>query len=50
MFDCHVHSSFSGDSDLPAELAVRVAISLGLEGIAFTDHLDLNYPHFDISI
>jgi histidinol-phosphatase (PHP family) len=47
MFDCHVHSFFSGDSEVPAEIACNKAIQLGLEGIAFTDHLDIDYPNFD---
>lgn len=47
MFDCHVHSSFSGDSDMPPELACEVALKLGLKGLAFTDHLDIDYPDFD---
>jgi histidinol-phosphatase (PHP family) len=49
MFDCHVHSSFSGDSQVPPELACDTAIKLGLEGIAFTDHLDIDYPNFDVA-
>lgn len=49
MFDSHVHSSFSGDSEMPAETACDTAIRLGLEGIAFTDHLDIDYPDFDVS-
>lgn len=47
MFDCHVHSSFSGDSEMPAELACETAKKAGLSGLAFTDHLDYDYPNFD---
>jgi histidinol-phosphatase (PHP family) len=47
MFDCHVHSSFSGDSNMDAGLAVETAKKVGLEGIAFTDHLDFDYPDYD---
>lgn len=47
MFDCHVHSSFSGDSDMNCEEALNTAINMGLEGIAFTDHLDFDYPNYD---
>lgn len=47
MFDCHVHSDFSGDSNIPADTACSVAIDLGLSGIAFTDHLDYDYPNYD---
>lgn len=49
MFDCHIHSSFSGDSDLDAILACETAIRSGLMGIAFTDHLDIDFPDFDIN-
>ncbi|MDP4181291.1 MAG: histidinol-phosphatase HisJ family protein [Bacillota bacterium] len=48
MFDSHVHSSFSGDSEMNADIACNTAINLGLNGLAFTDHLDLDYPNFDI--
>ena len=47
MFDCHVHSSFSGDSEMEAVTACDRAIELGLTGIAFTDHLDYDYPDYD---
>lgn len=47
MFDNHVHSSFSGDSKMEAVSACEKAISLGLDGIAFTDHLDYDFPDFD---
>lgn len=47
MFDCHVHSSFSGDSEMPAAAACETAIGKNLKGIAFTDHLDYDYPNYD---
>lgn len=47
MFDCHVHSSFSGDSEMPAARACEIAIEKNLKGIAFTDHLDYDYPNYD---
>lgn len=47
MFDCHVHSSFSGDSDMSCENAINTAINCGLQGISFTDHLDFDYPNYD---
>ncbi len=38
--DCHLHTSFSGDSEtLPTE-QIEKAISLGMERICFTDHHD----------
>jgi len=36
--DLHVHSKFSGDNDADPEEAVIRAITLGLHGIAFTEH------------
>lgn len=44
LWDCHMHSSFSGDSDTPMELMVQEAIRQGLSGICFTEHLDPDYP------
>lgn len=42
--DFHLHSEFSGDSDTPMSAMIEKAISLGLETICFTEHLDLDYP------
>jgi len=36
--DLHVHTKFSGDNDADPEEMVMRAISLGLDGIAFTEH------------
>ncbi|MFZ5989791.1 MAG: histidinol-phosphatase HisJ family protein [Bacillota bacterium] len=47
MYDCHVHSSFSGDSNMDGETALNTAIDIGLKGLAFTDHLDYDYPDYD---
>jgi histidinol-phosphatase (PHP family) len=47
MFDCHVHSSFSGDSEMQGNIAIETAMDLRLYGIAFTDHLDYDYPDYD---
>ena len=44
LWDCHMHSSFSADSDTPMESMIRRAIALGLQGITFTEHLDPDYP------
>jgi len=46
MFDCHVHSTFSTDSNLDAVTACEAAIKAGLEGIAFTDHIDFDFPGY----
>lgn len=42
--DCHLHSSFSGDSDTPMEEMVLRGISQGLETMCFTEHQDFEYP------
>ena len=38
--DYHVHTSYSDDSEYPMEEVVKDAISLGLNEICFTDHVD----------
>ena len=42
-YDMHVHSTFSTDSELEMEKGILRAIELGLTGIAFTDHLEIDY-------
>lgn len=44
LWDVHMHSQFSGDSDAPLDTMVHSAIARGLAGICFTDHLDIDYP------
>ena len=44
LWDCHMHSSFSADSDTPMEVMIQTAIEKGLEGICFTEHFDPDYP------
>ena len=43
IYDMHIHSRFSFDSTMTMETAAERAIALGLSGIAFTDHLDVDY-------
>lgn len=43
-YDIHMHSSFSPDSDAPMQSMAESAIKRGLEGICFTEHMDLDYP------
>lgn len=43
-WDTHMHCSFSTDSDSTPESMAEAAISKGLPGICFTDHLDYDYP------
>ena len=44
LWDCHMHSSFSADSDTPMKAMIHRAIEMGLQGITFTEHLDPDYP------
>ncbi|WHH59927.1 histidinol-phosphatase HisJ family protein [Petroclostridium sp. X23] len=49
LHDYHIHSSFSGDSQMSMETACERAIALGLKEIAFTDHVDIDFPNSDPS-
>lgn len=42
--DFHVHSSFSGDCDIPMDNMIQAAINTGLKQICFTEHQDFDYP------
>lgn len=42
--DCHLHSSFSGDSHTPMWEIIEQSIAKGLSTICFTEHNDFNYP------
>lgn len=44
LWDCHMHSSFSGDSSTPLKDMVSEAQRKGLSGICLTEHLDPDYP------
>lgn len=50
MYDCHLHSTFSTDSSMDAEAACVAAIKAGLEGLTFTDHLDIDFPYETFNI
>lgn len=43
--DCHMHSSFSGDSSTPMENMAKQAFALGLTHICFTEHYDPDYVY-----
>jgi len=48
LWDTHMHTHFSGDSEaLPSEM-IASAIEKGLSGICITDHIDFDYPEPDI--
>ena len=42
--DCHLHSSFSGDSKTPMEEMIISGIAKGLTTMCFTEHQDIDYP------
>lgn len=44
--DCHLHSSFSGDSETPMEAMVLQGIAQGLTAMCFTEHNDFGYPGY----
>lgn len=44
LWDMHMHTHFSGDSEATPEDMIAAARKAGLAGICFTDHLDLDYP------
>lgn len=54
LYDMHIHCHFSGDSEAnPIQIAQK-AYDVGLSGICFTDHLDIDYKEtpglFDLDI
>ncbi|MBO5337638.1 MAG: histidinol-phosphatase HisJ family protein [Lachnospiraceae bacterium] len=42
--DCHLHSSYSGDSDTPMEEMILCGIEKGLTTMCFTEHNDFGFP------
>ena len=47
LWDSHLHTSFSADSETAPEIMLKRANELGLMGITFTDHMDIDYPGED---
>lgn len=43
LWDTHLHTYFSGDSEASPKDMIESAIKKGLSGICFTDHMDLDY-------
>jgi len=43
LFDYHLHSQFSADSEMTMDDLCQASIDLGLDEIAITDHHDLDY-------
>ena len=54
LYDMHIHTHFSGDSQADPYAIAQRACDLGLKGICFTDHLDIDYKEtpgmFDLDI
>ncbi|MEA4847918.1 MAG: histidinol-phosphatase HisJ family protein [Clostridiaceae bacterium] len=48
MHDFHIHSHFSHDSSASMHSMARKAKDIGLKGICFTDHFDLDYKSTNI--
>lgn len=46
IFDCHIHTSISHDSEMQLDAAMQAAESLGL-GMIFTEHIDYDFPGGD---
>ena len=44
LWDTHMHTHFSGDSNADPAAMARSAIEKNLAGICITDHLDYDYP------
>ena len=44
LFDNHIHTKFSADSEMQSEEAIRQAGELGI-GLVFTEHYDFGYPY-----
>lgn len=44
LWDTHMHTHHSGDSDAPMDSMIHAAMERGLGGICFTDHYDYDYP------
>lgn len=45
LWDTHIHTDFSGDSDASPDSMIEQAIRMNLPGICITDHLDYDYPN-----
>ena len=44
LVDYHIHTNHSIDGEMTIDEVCRKAISLGIKEIAFTDHIDLDWP------
>lgn len=46
-YDMHTHSQFTTDSSMTLDGAFETALETGLAGIAFTEHLDIDYKYHE---
>lgn len=44
LYDSHMHTAFSGDSEADAVDMIMAAKAKGLSGVTITDHLDYDFP------
>ena len=44
VYDTHVHTAYSTDSNTPVHVQLDSAIAHGLSGICLTDHMDYGFP------
>ena len=44
LWDTHMHTHFSGDSEADSAAMAHAAVAKKLSGICITDHLDYDYP------
>lgn len=50
IFDSHIHSNHSIDSQQPFEGILEAALDKGLDGISITDHADVWYTDYDFTL
>ena len=44
MFDYHIHTTHSGDGQVPDRAQIWAAIYMGLDEICITDHMEVHFP------
>ena len=50
LWDTHMHTHHSGDSDALMPDMIQAAVRQNLDGICFTDHFDYDYPDDPLSL
>lgn len=49
LYDSHMHTAFSDDSETEPRKQLEEAVRIGLKGVCITDHMDYDYPCEDIA-